>query len=462
MSRIDTFTESASASGRGLLCDLDGTLADSLQLAKQIYREVTASIGLPASDAEFDEFNGVPLRDACNVLARKTAAPICAEDLHHRWVDLFRRRYARVSPTPGAKDLLATAKAAGWCVAIVTSAPASLAREWLHVHALGVDAVVGGDDVQEGKPSPLPYLEAVSRLGIAIENCIAVEDSDSGARAALAAGLTTFMLGGQGPALPLVRLADLTTLLQHDRLIWHEFSSLQVELDPSLPLLRQYLTATVNQIWDECLKQRPSLFEGEAFCWHAKSSSRITGQFIPYRYVLASQVEPGLFSDFQVRPLAVTAVARCTDGYIFGKRSRTVSQAQGLWELGPSGGIDKLALKPDSTIDYRSLILRELAEEMGIHQAFVRRLDVRSGIQNANSGLLDLIADIEIGLTAAEVKSCHARQDSEEYETLEVVAENDIAAFCARNGWRLVDASYLLLSRRGLLCLGRDARATAK
>ena len=46
------------------------------------------------------------------------------------------------------------------------------------------------EDVARGKPHPDGYLLAANRLGVAPARCLAVEDSEAGARAAVAAGAT--------------------------------------------------------------------------------------------------------------------------------------------------------------------------------------------------------------------------------------------------------------------------------
>jgi HAD superfamily hydrolase (TIGR01509 family) len=51
------------------------------------------------------------------------------------------------------------------------------------------ETVVAREDYKKSKPSPEPYLTAMTRLKLAPERCIAVEDSERGLTAALAAGL---------------------------------------------------------------------------------------------------------------------------------------------------------------------------------------------------------------------------------------------------------------------------------
>ena len=45
------------------------------------------------------------------------------------------------------------------------------------------------EDYGQSKPSPEPYLTAMQRNGLAAEECLVIEDSERGLRAALAAGL---------------------------------------------------------------------------------------------------------------------------------------------------------------------------------------------------------------------------------------------------------------------------------
>ena len=57
-----------------------------------------------------------------------------------------------------------------------------------------IDALVGGDEVPHGKPAPDLPLEAARRLGVAPSDCVVLEDSHPGVRAAIAAGMPVFMI----------------------------------------------------------------------------------------------------------------------------------------------------------------------------------------------------------------------------------------------------------------------------
>ncbi len=55
-------------------------------------------------------------------------------------------------------------------------------------------AVVGGDEVQNGKPAPDLFLEAARRFNVPPEECVVLEDLEAGIRAAFAAGMLPIMI----------------------------------------------------------------------------------------------------------------------------------------------------------------------------------------------------------------------------------------------------------------------------
>ncbi|MES2171377.1 MAG: HAD-IA family hydrolase, partial [Actinomycetota bacterium] len=81
-------------------------------------------------------------------------------------------------------------------VALVTSAPAPLARARMEAAGLPMPAVlVTAEDVTAGKPDPECYRFAASRLGVDPADCIVFEDAEAGIQAGLAAGATVVVVG---------------------------------------------------------------------------------------------------------------------------------------------------------------------------------------------------------------------------------------------------------------------------
>lgn len=93
---------------------------------------------------------------------------------------------------PGARDLLAELREAGIPTGLVTM---SLRRMALSVVDLidfeAFDIVVAGDDVDNPKPHPEPYLQAAALLDVDIADIVVIEDSPTGVRAGLASGAVT-------------------------------------------------------------------------------------------------------------------------------------------------------------------------------------------------------------------------------------------------------------------------------
>ena len=90
---------------------------------------------------------------------------------------------------PGARELLAAVNEAGIPTALVTMSWKRFADQVVECLPSGSFRVlVTGDEVTRGKPHPEPYVLAADRLGIDARECVAIEDSPTGVRSALAAG----------------------------------------------------------------------------------------------------------------------------------------------------------------------------------------------------------------------------------------------------------------------------------
>ncbi len=106
------------------------------------------------------------------------------------------RMAAEVPIKSGVHELLTALKTRRIPMAVATSSRSPHALG--HLGAAGLlnhfQAIVTRDDVVQPKPHPEPYLTAARLLGVAPSNCLAIEDSHSGVRAAHAAGMQTIMV----------------------------------------------------------------------------------------------------------------------------------------------------------------------------------------------------------------------------------------------------------------------------
>lgn len=111
-------------------------------------------------------------------------------------------------PMPGAVALVGRLQGLRR-LAVASNAPGDVLRATLTETGVldRVDLVVSADDVDMPKPAPDVYLTACRKLGVPPRAAVALEDSDLGASAALAAGLLTVQVvadstspAGNGPA----------------------------------------------------------------------------------------------------------------------------------------------------------------------------------------------------------------------------------------------------------------------
>jgi len=174
--------------------DLDGTLADTVELILESYRHTMRThLGEAPPDERWRATMGTPLRDQLVAFARDTeeaAAMLATYTQFQRGI-----HDQMVKPFPGAAEVLAELRGRGARLAVVTSKRTEVAQRTLHVCGLSeaIDLVVTAEDVRHGKPDPESVLLALSRLDLATatEEVLFVGDAPFDLRAGRAAGTRT-------------------------------------------------------------------------------------------------------------------------------------------------------------------------------------------------------------------------------------------------------------------------------
>jgi len=178
---------------RAVLFDCDGVLVDSEPLTNALLARDLTAHGLPMTpEGCLDLFVGGTIRGVMG-RARELGA-----DLPPDWVEgFYARMYARLALgcplIPGADAATGALAAAGLALAIGSNGPARKMEVTLgqhpHLRALFGAHVYSAPELGRAKPDPLVWLHAAAALGVAPADCVVIEDSASGARAARAAGM---------------------------------------------------------------------------------------------------------------------------------------------------------------------------------------------------------------------------------------------------------------------------------
>jgi HAD superfamily hydrolase (TIGR01509 family) len=182
------------ASESALLFDIDGTLTDTDALHLEAFNEVLGRYGHAFDHARFTkELQGFSTASIAERFLPGKSSEHQAEIMSDK-ERAFRTLVAgRIAPLPGLMALLALADRANIPMVAVTNAP-RLNAEML-LSGLGIverfKVLVIGDELQHGKPHPMPYLEGLRAVGALPEASVAFEDSRSGVRSASSAGIAT-------------------------------------------------------------------------------------------------------------------------------------------------------------------------------------------------------------------------------------------------------------------------------
>ena len=198
-----------------VLWDMDGTLVD------------TEPYWIAAEFALAEEYDGTwsteqamnlvghDLLDAGRYIREHMGIDLEPSEIVERLLDSVVARIEEEVPwRPGATELLAALAAAGVPQALVTMSYRRFVAPVLAVLPEGVfQVVVTGDSVSHGKPHPEPYLKAARELRVEPADCLAIEDSNTGARSAEAAGCLVLVVPNHVPVLESERRVFRDTLV---------------------------------------------------------------------------------------------------------------------------------------------------------------------------------------------------------------------------------------------------------
>ncbi len=177
-----------------ILFDLDGTLANTDPIHFQVWHDLLRQHGLDIDHLFYQQnisgrLNSDIVRDLLPHLSSDQGKAFSRD----KEAEFRQHAGHQLQPLAGLMDLLSWIGDRHLKQAVVTNAPPENAQFMLET--LGLDQVfplvILGDEVEKGKPDPMPYQEALRRLGAIASEALAFEDSPSGIRSATGAGVFT-------------------------------------------------------------------------------------------------------------------------------------------------------------------------------------------------------------------------------------------------------------------------------
>jgi HAD superfamily hydrolase (TIGR01509 family) len=182
---------------------MDGTLVDTEPYWMVTERELVERYGGTWTTEDSLNLVGNDLLDSGRYIRERMGVGLEPAEIVELLLDGVIEQIERSVPwRDGAVDLLGDLKAAGVPCALVTMSYRRFVDPVLDGLPDGAfDAVVTGDAVERGKPYPDPYLKAARLLGVDPTDCLAIEDSNTGARSAETAGCTVLCVPNHVPVL---------------------------------------------------------------------------------------------------------------------------------------------------------------------------------------------------------------------------------------------------------------------
>jgi HAD superfamily hydrolase (TIGR01509 family) len=176
---------------KAVLWDMDGTLADSEALHLSTLVAVLTHHGIEADDDLHASIFGKTGREVHAYCCERFGIDFD----YGQWSMARARHYLSeapaMQPRPGALSVYRAVRAAGIRQAIVSNSSRMLLEAGLRALDLQDPQLISIsiNDVRAGKPDPEPYQRAAWLLRVTPEEAIVVEDSPTGARAGIAAGM---------------------------------------------------------------------------------------------------------------------------------------------------------------------------------------------------------------------------------------------------------------------------------
>ena len=185
---------------KAVLFDMDGVLIDARDWHYQALNQALSPFGLQIDrDAHLATFDGLPTRTKLDMLTKSRALPRSL----HGFVNLMKQKYTvdmvrqHCHPVFQHQYALSQLKGAGYKLAVCSNSIRQSLELMMQRAGLDrfLDLMVSNEDVAKPKPDPEMYLSAMTKLSLAAEECIIVEDNEHGVRAAKASGAHVLVVG---------------------------------------------------------------------------------------------------------------------------------------------------------------------------------------------------------------------------------------------------------------------------
>ncbi len=178
---------------KAVIFDMDGVLIDSEVAHQKAEIQALADHGLQVTVEDLKPYAGANRRAFRIGITKQFGVDLDWDSIYEEKDRLLFRYMEDVEALPGVLPLLKAIRQTDCKLAVATSSPKPLLDFVVNKFELAplFDTLVCNDDITQSKPDPQIFLIAAERLHVKPVECIVIEDSLNGIKAAKAAGMFT-------------------------------------------------------------------------------------------------------------------------------------------------------------------------------------------------------------------------------------------------------------------------------
>jgi beta-phosphoglucomutase family hydrolase len=175
---------------KGLIFDLDGTLADTMPTHYIAWKNAAARYGIDFTPELFTKLAGIPLYPTVEKLNQLFGKSIDPKEMGDLKEDEFERNMHQTNEIKVVTDLVRNHHGK-LPIAIGTGGARRLVLKTLDIIGLTpyIDVIVCSEDVKNYKPHPETFLKCAEQMGVNPVDCEVFEDGSLGIQAAQSAGM---------------------------------------------------------------------------------------------------------------------------------------------------------------------------------------------------------------------------------------------------------------------------------